>query len=71
MTRHCLVCISTLDGTGFAEVQVNSVHQLAMVMPGAVISYEVQNQGESTSGANVEDDELFDLLMGAVQDIGC
>lgn len=71
MTLNCLICLSTPDGRGFAEVRVNSLHQLAVVMPAPVISYEVRSQVVSTSGARVLDAELFDILEGAVRDIKC
>ena len=71
MTLNCIVCMSTPEGCGFAEVRVNSLHQLAVVMPAPVVSYEVRSQVECPSGAQVVDAELFDLLIGVVHDIEC
>lgn len=71
MPLNCLICMSTAEGRGFAEVRVNSVEQLAAVMPSSVASYEIHSEAVSTSGAQVQDGELVDLLMGAIQDIRC
>jgi len=71
MTLNCLVCMSTPDGCAFAEVRVNSLHQLAVVMPAPVVTYEIRCQVECACGAQVLDAELFDLLIGVVRDIEC
>ena len=71
MTLICLVSLSTPDGCGFAEVRVNSLHQLAVVMPAPVVSYEIRYQVNCGCGTQVLDVELFDLLMGVVKDIQC
>lgn len=51
-----------------AEIHVNSLHQLAVLMPASVISYEVYDNGECPRAA-VSDGELYDLLVGVVRDI--
>lgn len=71
MPLNCLICMSTADGIGFAEVRVNSLHQLATLMPGNVVAYEVRQQINSTAGARVDDAELYDVLNGAVSEIAC
>lgn len=71
MTLNCLICMATAEGRGFAEVRVNSIDQLAAVMPSPVTAYEIHRQVVSTSGAQVQDAELVDLLMGAIRDITC
>ena len=71
MTFNCLVCMSTPEGCGFAEVRVNSLHQLAVVMPAPVVSYEIRSQVECPGSAQVVDAELFDVLVSVVQDIKC
>ena len=70
MALNCLICMSTPNGTGYTEVRINSLHQLAMLMPGHVVTYEVCQQLVTNSGARVEDAELFDLLIWAVSEIG-
>jgi hypothetical protein len=69
MALNCLVHLSISAGQGFAEVRVNSLHQLALIMPASVISYEVRRPAESVSSAHVEDAELFEVLLGIVRDI--
>lgn len=67
MTLKCLVILSTCSGQVLAEVLVNSLHQLAVVMPASVVSYEVQNNGQC-GYAVVNDSELFDVLIGLLND---
>ena len=68
MTRRCFVILSTDHGLGYAEVVVNSLQQLALLMPAQVVRYVVEDKGE-TIQAPVTDDELHDLLTGVVRDI--
>lgn len=37
MTLNCLISLSTPQGVGFAEVRINSLHQLAILMHGNVL----------------------------------
>ena len=69
MTKSCLVTIVTSTGHCVAELHINSLHQLALLMPASVISYEVYDNGESSLGA-VSDSELYDLLLGLIKGIG-
>jgi len=68
MTLNCLVKLTTHIGQAMAEVRINSLHQLAVVMPASVVSYEVQNNGECNYEP-VNDAELFDLLNGVISDV--
>lgn len=67
-TKNCLVTFCTSNGRGAAELCVNSQHQLALLMPATVISYEVQDNGECAR-SHVNDNELYDLLLGLVGDL--
>ncbi len=71
MTLNCFISLLTPQGKGFTEVRVNSVHQLAVLMPGTVLAYEIHQQAQTTSGARVDDAELFNLLTRAVSEIAC
>ncbi len=71
MTLNCLISLLTPQGVGFTEVRVNSLHQLAILMPGSVLTYEICQQAQTTSGARVDDAELFNLLTWAVSEIAC
>jgi len=42
MTIRCLICICTSSGSDYVEVTANDLHQVALLMPGTVLSYEVQ-----------------------------
>lgn len=63
MCLRCLLAISTTTGKGYAVVCVNSLHQLAVMMPASVVSYEVQEIEETNSPAHVFDGELFTKLV--------
>ena len=67
MARDCLVILSTSAGSCIAEIRVDSLHQLALVMPATVISYEVRDNGEC-GVSKVGDEELFELLTGVIRD---
>ena len=69
MTIRCLLSIVCPAGKGFGEVKANSLHQLALIMPAAVVSYEVRHIDEESGYATVDDSELFDLLAGLLKDI--
>lgn len=68
MTKRCLVTLTTPAGQGFIEVQVNSLHQLAVLMPATVIAYEVEDNGECPRPP-IPDTEVFDTLVSVVEDI--
>lgn len=68
MTKNCLLSLSTSTGHGVAEIHVNSLHQLAVLMPASVVCYEVYDNGECPRGL-VSDAELYDLLVGVIRDI--
>lgn len=68
MTKNCLVTFFTSIGHGVAEINVNSLHQLAVLMPASVVSYEVQDNGDEARGP-VSDVELYELLLDLVSDI--
>ena len=68
MTLNCFVILCTSNGRGFAEVRVNSLHQLARLMPASVVSYVASHNGDSARGP-IRDAELYDLLMGLISDI--
>lgn len=63
MCLRCLIAFSTTEGSCYAVVCVNSLHQLALAMPAPVISYEVQEIELSHSPAKVDDEELFSELL--------
>lgn len=70
MTMTCLVELRLADASGFAEVGVNDLHQLAELMPGPILSYEVHFVSERLSNpAVIADTELFDQLSGILKDI--
>jgi hypothetical protein len=69
MTFRCLLCIDTPSGQGFAVVHCNSLHQLALIMPGLVISYEVQEMATDPFNPTVLDDELISVLVGFCSDL--
>lgn len=70
MAICCLISLTTTAGTGYVEVCINSLHQLALIMPAPVISYEVQRQVDQTiHSQNILDNELYDLLIGLLDDI--
>lgn len=69
MAKKCVIKLSTPDGLAIAEVHVSSLHQLALLMPATVITYEVEDQGVSGRGP-VSDSELYDLLIGLIASIG-
>lgn len=64
-----LVSLTTTFGKGYAELHVRSLQQLAILMPASVIAYEVRVQVEAGSGPLIEDEELYDLLVGIIDDI--
>jgi hypothetical protein len=68
MTTNCLLTMTTISGQCCAEVRVNSLHQLALLMPPSVVSYELIDKGLSAHPF-VSDQELFDLLVGVVRDL--
>lgn len=68
MCLRCLLAISTTMGSGYAVVCVNSLHQLAVLMPASVVSYEVQEIAETISPAHVFDEELFKELVKISKD---
>lgn len=70
MTFRCLLCIHTPCGQGFAEIHCNSLHQLAILMPGQVISYEVEGIANDPLNPTVVDDELTHVLIGFCSDLG-
>lgn len=59
MTIRCLLCIATSFGSGYAEIETNNLHQLALLMPASVISYDVQLITEQPIPRTVIDAELF------------
>lgn len=67
MPVNCLITMWTLAGSVIAEIRVNSIQQLAHVMPSQVISYDVRDNGESPRGP-VADAELHDQLTGILED---
>ena len=69
MTIKCLIAIDTPDGKGFAEVHANSLHQLAELMPGSVLRYEICHYEEAAQSPVIQDSELFDLLAGVLADM--
>ncbi len=68
MTKCCLITLTTPAGKGVTEIHVNSLHQLALLMPAQVIAYEVQDNG-TCPRAPVSDVELYETLVAAVEDI--
>lgn len=68
MTKECLVILTTSSGQRVAEIHVNSLRQLEAQMPGSVVSYDVQYEGNSLRSP-VIDAELHDLLLGVIFDI--
>lgn len=68
MPKCCLVTLLTPAGEGVAEVHVNSLHQLAVMMPATVTSYHVQDKGDCMR-PSISDSELYDLLVALVADI--
>ena len=69
MTIRCLLSIVSPAGEGYGEVKANSLHQLAAIMPAAVLSYAVRHIHEEPGYAAIDDSELFDLLAGLLEDI--
>lgn len=67
VTKKCLVTFTIAAGEGVAEVHVNSLHQLAVMMPASVISYAVLDHGDSARGM-IDDAQLYDLLLGVIRD---
>lgn len=67
MTKTCLVTFVTVNGIAVAEVHINSLHQLALLMPASVVSYEVYDNGDCSCGP-VIDSELYELLLGVIAD---
>lgn len=70
MTIQCLIHISTSSDRGYAEVVTNDLHQLAIAMPGSVITYEIQAIVELPGPRKIIDDELFAELSMIVAAIG-
>lgn len=68
MCLRCLLALSTISGDGYAVVCVNSLHQLATVMPATVVSYEVQEIEDAISPAHILDAELFSELVQISED---
>lgn len=63
MPLSVLIELRVADVTGFVEVSINNLHQLAILMPGSVVSYEVHRIDERPSDFAVIDDiDLVDLL---------
>ncbi len=69
MTIMCLLHIHTGTGDGFAEVTTNDLHQLAMLMPGSVIAYEIEKIDHASARSAVDDSELFAELTAIAEDI--
>lgn len=67
MPLNCLITMRTPAGSAVAEIRVNSIEQLARVMPPQVTSYDVRDNGQSPRGP-VADTELHDLLTGILAD---
>lgn len=59
MTIRCVVCIQTGSGKEYVEANVNDLHQVALLMPGNVLSYEVQQISELALPRTVKDSDLF------------
>ena len=68
MCLRCLLALSTSQGRCYAVVCTETLHQLALLMPASVISYEIQETEEVVSPAEVIDIELFSSLVGVVID---
>lgn len=68
MALDCLVTFITATGRGTAEVRANSLHQLAVLMPGAVVTYQVRDNGDC-KGVVVSDDDLYSQLVSVIGDI--
>lgn len=62
MTIRCLICICTSSGSDYVEVTANDLHQVALLMPGTVLSYEVQEICELAQPRTVSDSDLFSEL---------
>lgn len=69
MCLRCLVELYTISGTGYAVVCVNSLHQLAVLMPASVVSYEVQEIEQVICPAYVIDAELYTELTKISSDV--
>ena len=68
MCLRCLLALSTAEGKCYAVVHIKSLHQLAMLMPASVVSYEVQEIEDVFSPAEIIDTELFSDLVEIVLD---
>lgn len=68
MSKCCLVELTIPEGNGVTEVCVASLHQLALIMPASVAAYKVIDNGDTFRRA-ASDDELYEALMAAVDDI--
>ena len=68
MCLRCLLALSTSQGECYAVVCIETLHQLAVLMPASVLSYEVQEIEEIFSPAEVVDTELFSELVDIVVD---
>jgi hypothetical protein len=72
MRLRCLLAITTKYGNGYAVVYVNSLVQLAFVMPASVLSYDIQEIVDDVfTPAHVIDSELYKELLNIVEDAHC
>ena len=69
MSLRCLLELTTSDGTCYAMVCVHTLHQLAVLMPAPVVSYELQIIEELPCSGPVDDDELYMELMHIIEDM--
>lgn len=68
MSLRCLLALSTVNGKCYAVVSVNTLDQLAMVMPAPVLAYEVEQLEEAFSPAKISDTELYEELVHIIVD---
>ena len=69
MRLRCLISIATISGNGYAVVYVNSLRQLAVVMPASVLSYDIQEiEDDVFTPAHVVNSELYNELVHIAED---
>lgn len=66
MTIRCVICIFKSSGSHYIEVNANNLHQIALVMPGTVVSYKIQEIFELVEPKAVNDADLFAQLDGTI-----
>lgn len=69
MTLRCLVAITTVAGDSYAVVCVQTLYQLAIMMPVIVVTYKVHEIEEVLRPASMSDAEIQDALIYIVTDI--